>query len=409
MLNNIANMAKVGAIKLTDIINKKFEPWEQLNSRDVGVLSDIEDLKDKFTAHMVQFFQSPTGLVNYKYPLDIGDQCLFQGLYTAMWAIRYSVTKDPSHLSSFYHALEGMGWMYYRRDNGDYIIIRGIDPIAGALRDDVSNDQATGHILGLYFAWKYGPADTRQWLSDSVRLLADELLRHDYKLVDTKGDPTPYGKLINGIQTDPLNLTLILAILKAAYKMTNYLEYDKHYHKLVKKYKPIIPYANVRLLWLEKTHHAHRAAIHYSILCDLESDHDLHRLYLKGLLRTWEMEKAAGNVWIYYLVRRHVLVDPWFEPYAINRLREFNYDAKVNQYEIDNSGAGLGSKIVKWGKYMRSKVAQPIGSMSSQDFFWQRNLFAQSGKPVQATGVKHNGGDFLLAYWGLRQLKIISD
>ncbi len=404
------NWLKVVLIRLTDFINR-FEPFDEF-TRPVQPKypETLEDKAIKFENDLERFWVD--GFLQYNLPPNSGDQCLWHGMYTALSALRYSVKGTEGSLHELKCCVSGLRRHQRRGYEDDARLIRGCRA-DGSFEDEVSNDQATGHLLGIYFLWRYGDIECRAAARDLIAGLADELLDHNYALINAQGQPTKHGQLIQGVKTDPLNLTLCLAILRAAEAMTHDPAYLWHYNKLVELYKPILPYANVRLLWWAKTHHAHRAAIHYSILCDLEDEHDIHRLYLKGLIRTWKMERKAASPWIYYLVRRQVLVDPADLQNCLKHLNEMTLeDKRFNAEKINSVNAEFwrerGIKFFKWGKHLRASQPLPRHFIGSQDFHDQRHPYAVDDWVGNGTGnIQHNGMDYLICYYGLKSLRLL--
>ena len=407
LLNNLCNYAKVGAVWLADLVNWVGDPYQEFDRpEDLKYHEWLHEKAAKFEKDFLDFRTHKWKIWSYKLPVDPGDQCLWQGVYTALWALKYSVTKDMMDHAFMLACMGGLIRHQMPTNETAKRLVRGWHE-DWTYQDDASNDQATGHLLGIYFLWKYGDLAARASAKDLIVGLADELAVHDNKLVNADGTPTKHGKLENGYLTDPLNLTLCLAIYKAAHEMTGEQLYSVRYESLVGRYSPLIPYANVRLLWWEKTHHAHRAAIHYSILCDLERDHGLYQRYLRGLLRTWRMERKSANPWIYYLVRRIAVVEPEALEKVKKHLKEFTLEDK--QYNVERINS-TDVETFKWGRHKRCRQPLPRWRVGSQDFFWQRHLYSADDWVGNGAGnVRHNGGDFLVAYWGLRSLRLIGE
>ena len=408
LLNSLANWLKVALILTSDLINRVFDPYENFDRPEEPKYSELlYEKAAKFDVDMDYFFWDKHGIYRYKLPTDSGDQCIWHGIYTAMIALKTSVTRND--YSRLLKCLEGMESFIYPTGENIPRLIRGWRE-DGTYEDSVSNDQASGFLAGAYFGWKYGNADCREQAKLLITGLADELSIYNNCLINVDKTPTKHGRLENGYLTDPLNLTLCLAIYAVAYRITGEPLYKVRYDELVKKYCPMIPYGNAKLwltrfLVLEKTHHAHRAAIHYSILCDLEPNHDLNRLYLKGLLRIWMMERKSGNPWIYFLMRRVCLFDPSHIDACRKHLMEFTLEDKQYNAEKINSNH---VKTFKWGKHIRARQPLARWRVGSQDFFWQRHLYSVDDWIGNQTGnVRHNGGDFLIAYWGLRSLRLL--
>lgn len=355
---------------------------------------------------------TPTAVPGMQNPINIGDQCLWHGVWTALWAIKYSVTKDIGDLSTLHDCFQGL--MAHQTPKGEVTkrLIRGVD-VLGNVTDDVSNDQASGHLAGIYFMWKYGDDTCRDGAKVLIKGLADELLANNHCLVNMFGKPTTYGALEQGWKTDPLRLTLLLAIYKAAGAMTGELVYIDTYNSLVSKHNAILRYAKVRLLWVDKDYDTHRAAIHYTILCDLETDSTLHRSYFKGLERVWRIARKSANPWIFYLVRRQGSLPQQELDRVLKHLTEMTLEDKSFNLEKINSAnrqqwADEGMRFFSWGGHIRSSQPLPRWKVGSQDFFWQRTMYAVDdwiGNKQPDT--RHSGLDFLISYWGLRSLNLI--
>lgn len=406
LFNPLANIVKVGGIWLTDLLNRVFDPYEEFTRPlDQKYHEWLHEKAAKFERDFRENFHTHGGRIwSYKLPVDPGDQCIWHGVYTAMWALKYNVTRDPLDLAFLTGCATGLRLHQHPTGETQPRLIRGWRE-DWTYEDEVSNDQATGHILGIYFLWKYGSIECREAAKQLAVGFADELAIQGNKLVNADGSVTKHGALENGLMTDPLNLTLALTVYAVAYELTGERLYKIRYDELVRKYRLLIPYANVKLLWWEKTHHAHRAAIHYSILCDLERDHDLRKKYFKGLLRTWHMERKSANPWIYYLLRRVCLHDPAYEDRVRKHLKEFTLEEK--QYNVERINS-TRVETFQWGKYRRARQPVARWRVGSQDFFWQRHMYSADDWLGNATGnVRHNGADFLIAYWGLRSLRLL--
>jgi len=403
----IVNYLKVGLAWLLDFVNWAYDPFKEFTRPDdIKYAERLNEKEAKFSMDMERFWWPARKVYLYTLPGNSGDQCLHHGIYTAMTACKYAVTKDEITLSKLKDCALGLR-MHQVSDSGDEIrLIRGWRSDA-TYEDNVSNDQASGHVLGIYFLWKYGDILSRNMSRGLIVGLANELLAHDNCFVNADETPTPFGKLVDGYLTDPLNLTLCLVIYKLAHEMTDDVRYEVAYNDILSLYKPLIPYANLKLWWWKQDSCAVRAAIHYTILCDLEKDHDTQRMYLRGLLRTWRMERKTANPLVYFLMRRICLYDPAYEDRIRRHLREMTLEDKGSNIErINSTRAGVES--FKWGNYLRSRQPLALWRMGAQDSFWLRNLSSVDdwvGNKVPDT--QYNGGDFLIAYWGLRSLGII--
>jgi hypothetical protein len=102
-------------------------------------------------------------------------------------------------------------------------------------------------------------------------------------------------------------------------------------------------------------------------------------------------------------------------------LGEFEMTKKRWPLEVENAGKRLSgfnnqSWVVKtWDDKGTPRSYQPIPlwAMGSQDFFWQRNRFSVNDHagvttPAQASS-RHNGGDYLCAYYLSRLTGVLTN
>lgn len=419
-MNIFANIIKRVAIAVTDQVNSWYDPFEEFTRPLVEKYPEtLKDKASKFDSDMKNRFGLFNGKIwNYKITLhdrvDLGDQAIWHGIYTSMWAFKYSVTSASNDLAVLRNCIDGLhmhqsvGLTSKQGEWPGRMLIRGLDE-DGNTQDDASNDSLSGHLAGIYFAWLYGNDDIKKECNILIRGIADEILANNFSIINRNGKPTQYGKLIDGIFTDPLRLTLCLAILKTAYKITSVVNYQDQYKLLLNRYMAFVAYPKVRLLWIDTRYDSHRSAIHLSILADLETDQEPKALYLKGLERVWNMEKKSGNAWITYLYSRHFKLSNNDNQLCKKVLKEFTLEDKNNVVEKINSNR-KDIKTVKWGNEVMATQPLPRWQVGSQDFFWQRNLYAvDNWIGVQNPGIVHNGGDFLVAYWLGRKLDYISE
>jgi len=425
-LQKLADLAKVGALKLADQITNKLDPFEEFTRQVALKYPEKLSVKaQRFEDDMVARFSAfDGGMWEYRITTDPavndeGDQCIWHGIYTTLWALKYSVTHAPADLERLRLSMKGMD--LHQTAHGEPVrrVIRGTKKNPDGtlfVRDDVSNDGVTGHICGIYFSWLYGDADVKAKAAILARGVADELINHNYALVLPNGNPTEFGALINGLLTDPLRLALCLCILKVASKITGEPLYEQHYRKIERSYNAggLAAYAKAKLVTIEKKYDSHRAAICLSILADLEDDGSLKTSYQKGLLRTWAIEHKSGNSWIAFLSARQNPLTATEIGQAKKTLLEFTVEKKLaGNLETKNSDKGdqlsqYGVRLMKWGGQWVTSQPLPRWMSGTQDFIWQRSLYSADnwmGNTIPDT--YHNGGDFLVAYWLGRALGLI--
>jgi hypothetical protein len=209
MLNWLANSIKVFTIWCSDEINRCYDPFKQA---EFVFNSDLAILEEKLFAHL-QANHVIDGRFSYQLPMpdDSADYALFQGLYLAMLALKKSNELPYGMIGDLFV-------------NG--ILVRGRRN-DGTINDTTSNDSATGVLFGLWAA-----KDTTL-----IKAWAQRICDSGYALTDLKGIPTQYGQLEQGWKTDPLRITLLLAILALAGP-----DFEPHYEKLYAKYRLLLRY-----------------------------------------------------------------------------------------------------------------------------------------------------------------------
>lgn len=417
MFNIFANIVKRIGIFVADKVSSTYDPFEDFTRPMQEKQPELLSSKaQQFETDMKQRFSLMNGKIwNYKITingeLDLGDQAIWHGIYTSMWAFKYAVTQNEEDLNVLRQSVAGLHLhqMVGIGNTGRRQLIRGVNP-EGKWQEDASNDSLSGHIAGIYFAWLYGSADIKSECQTLAKGIADELLANKYSLVNVDGKPTTHGKLIDGVLTDPLRLGLCLAVLKVAWKTSGEAKYQEQYKFLIDRYQSFVAYPKVKLLWWGTEYDTHRSALQLSILADLEENPDIKRLYISGLQRIWQMCRKTGNAWVCYLCARHVddVILNVEKSWCFKMLKEFTLSDKNTVIEKLNSSR-KDIKMVKWGNEYWVTQPLPRWQVGSQDFFWQRNLYAVDNWMGMTTpAFVHNGGDFLVAYWLGRKLNIIS-
>lgn len=415
----LSNVIKVGLIWVTDLANRVWNPFDSFSRPFVPKRTELLYVKaNQFEANLSNFMHD--GIVydstvswgtNFD---DVGDEALWHGITVAMWALKYSVTKNATDLANLKQGMVGLD--LHQTAHGEPVrrLIRGVqDPLnpKTSFIDDVSNDGATGHILGIWYSWFYGDADVKQKAEVLARGIADELLNNNYCLIGPDGKPTTYGTLIDGWKTNPLSLTLCLAILRVAYVVTADSKYQIAYQDILDTYGSVClyKYPKVSFLTFNNWNDDHRAAIHLSILADLDSDTN----YVDGLKRLWKLNKNTGNAWIAFLCGRHFSISAADLNPSIIRLNEFYAEDENNTQKINSTNpavGGLGIQIKKyvilWFMKGNSVATQPLPLWwtGSQDFRWQRCPYSVDDWIGTTTPNQvFFGVDFLIAYWGFKQ------
>jgi hypothetical protein len=370
----VVNWIKVGAIIGTDIVNKLYDPFDlpsySLLSNEPYMLEPL------FYADLEARFMQPSGEFFYQIPrpADAGDTALFQGLATGMKILKGA---DVSKQLEFINTLFING-----------ALIRGYDN-NGKPNDTTSNDAATGMLFFFYTALRWGSSDVRSKAGALLRIWVNNLRAHNWSLVDLQGNPTKYGALEDGIKTDPLRMTLLLSILSVA--MAYDPSFNQDYADLYNRYRPILAYPKVKLLWWDTDYDTHRAAIHLHILYWMTKD----EVYAKGLRRIWRISEKTQNAWVYTLCAS--ALDKPDGAFIRRILSTFDFNRR-QLGTLESLNPDVPS--VKWGSNIRAKYALPFYQRGSQEFFWQRCMLSKD-EWVGNTwgGTYHSGLDFLICGW----------
>ncbi len=418
---------KAKAIQTADAINRHHDPFPAFDRPGVhpGSPKKLSELEAEFYDDLVQHFWGCDGQVLLHRiplpvgsPIDTGDQAIWHGIYTGVLALRYYQVADPGQASRVYgdlvEAVKGLQIHQTVPGEATPRLIRGVSDDFEMWQDDASNDSATGHLFGIYGVWKWGPASLRPICHVLAAGLAAEILRNDHALIRADGSKTTYGALVDGWKSDPLRISLALAIYAVAATITRQPAFMKAYSDLYVRFKTMVPYAKVKFLWAENYNDTHRAAIHLAILADCAMG-PAQLIYQGGLSRIREMVAKDGNVWVNALCAWGREVQ-WRDDQevAVKVLSEFTLrdkqfnEGRDNSIRLPPAGFPWFRKVLWNGKWMANQPL-PRWMVRSQDFFWQRNLrsldVGSEGAPADS---RLNGGDFLAAYWLSRMTGILA-
>lgn len=345
------------ALWLTDM----FEPFEEFtrpeelaSSLSLAYKADL--MRESFSKFIIRNGTTTLSRLSLDplQPEDIGDQALWHGVYSAF------VYVNPKFA-------EGL---MDHQPNGR--LIRGIDS-NGRAEDYASNDSACGHLVGL--AAYDLRAEAEMW-AKNVRDAGGCLLDPDNK-------PTKYGVLDNGWKSDPLRITLLLAIYKLG-------GLEKEHQALKRKHYGMLAYPYARLLWWGNYQDLLRGALQLNYLAKQDPD----TVFRKGLLSLMKIARKHGNVFVMALCGEIVGFTEADRELALKVMREF-------PIKDLNRGVQLSEKMphTKWGEELVARQPLPKWKKWNQDFEWQRNPYALDSRlPAGEADSYLNGGDYLAAY-----------
>lgn len=388
----LSNIIKVGVIWLTDIINWCYYPFILQQTYELPS-QNLQNLETLFNADLEARFMQPTGEFYYTLPRpsDAGDTALFQGLATGMKILRGDdITKELAFIKTLFP---------------NNRLIRGYYS-DGTMNDTTSNDSATGMVFFFYCALKYGTPILHAEVTNILIPWLRQLKIDNWALCTQNGTPTTYGVLDNGVLTDPLRITVLLALL-ALSTYASSSEFAGDYVEIYKKYEPILSYPKVKVLWYDTKYDTHRAAINLHVLYAITHD----KKYKDGLQRIWRITKKENNAWVYTLC--YPALDTNAEnPIVITMLSTFDFAKRQlgNVQSLNDDQPSLNwPKKLPFGittPIVRCKYPLPLNKRGSQDFFWQRNMNSLDEWVGNTTAdVYHSGLDFLICYHLAKQQK----
>ncbi len=169
-------------------------------------------------------------------PNDLGDAAIWQGVYTAMTALRWSVKKDAASLAAMQAAAIALSCYFYETGPGISIIVRGampiwlerklfsIDPANAsryftdgccgdpfAYREDASLDSMLGAMFGAAIVNRFGDAASRAFLSREMKRFSCGFTKAGFKITNRDGSVTTYGDCSPGFLQAPVR-TLAAAL-----------------------------------------------------------------------------------------------------------------------------------------------------------------------------------------------------
>lgn len=226
---------------------------------------------------------------------------------------------------------------------------RSITKLGWIWKGDTSMDELVGHLFAyaVYYdfaAYKY----EKQAIRDVVGRIADRMLAHNMNIVDHRGNITTWGKGDpNYTRTNarefmgkgPLSVG-VLAAVKIMAHITERDDVRVLYRLLVEEYGMVLSTLNAKISVPGLINHSddQLMVLSYYNLIRLEYNDHLKNLYLLGLDRYWQIERAERNpLWNFmYCALSGNMCDI---EQGLLTLREFPLDLRVwgsgNSYRSD--------------------------------------------------------------------------
>jgi hypothetical protein len=432
---------KATCLDAVDWFNEKVDPFHELSRKTRllggGIPLDTEahmDLLAEEHGRRLEDFMSGPGYYLYQKPTDMGDLCIWQGVYTAACLFAAAAESDLDlrlgrerraalsirALSQFTKPFllrgatpsgatlgsPGSTDTPYLKDPAwadDYFMDGGQH-----LRQDASLDSLAGYLFGMTSALrlisiKAGP--TWYTAHTSVGNFYGSFRSAGYKLVNRDGSPTRYGNCSPGVFQGPVrNLAAALSARLAA--GFGHVSNDE-WHKIAKKYGKDFERTGFYFGHKHGWYNDNMAAMLGVSYCMLVGPNEPGGAEAReGLKRLLRQTRKHGNAFFVYLAKLvgvdspHITTDR-----ADSMLIEFGRpgilpDGKTAVEILNSKDPAL--ETVRWYRFGEKKAAQslPAWRRPAADFVWQRDPFSLDGwVGVHTPTVEYNGLDYLVTYW----------
>lgn len=320
---------------------------------------------------------------------DLGDACIWQGVYAAMCVHRWRVKKSDFSKALLIEASEALA-KYVR--NG--VLHRGAMPTAlqGVLfnkdktkvylddsdgytyRDDASLDSLLGFCYGAATIMKLGCPEAASTIFNACKSLTVRFTADNYKLVNRDGSPTKYGNCTPGFFQAPVRtMAACLPSLIAG---------AAEWRDIARKYAPEFSTTDTqipgKMSWIN-AHLAILASLTY-VMVTGEKDNG-HAQACRGVEKLLDKYSDAGNAFLIFGAQSSGQKISRDERRAAELvLSEFPFKAKT-----------------AWPVMPKNEQPTPVWLRPRMDIVWQRNPYEQGGG--DHPDIALNKMDFLLAHY----------
>jgi len=296
-------------------------------------------------------------------------------------------------------------------------------------RGDVSSDQVTGVMFGLFWAYNTWADSRDEAIIERIASgIVDHILEHDRRIVGYDGEPTQWGNYTPDYvrETEPMNALLLLQHLKVAAWVTDDPKYEEAYSRIAfeEGYADIAREAR-RMSSRYGVNHSDDVLLYLAYMPLLATMHEGRErdAFIDSLQRTWEGTenvpgtKNADNP--LYAMVSHFHLNRWMPgeygdlqrgaEEVVRPLEVFPLDIKWNagtiaryEEEFDFSfDPGIESEPPAEGEAVPYDRRPKSWSVLVQNPY-------ETGDRSADDGMEFNGHDYLLMYWLARDLRLIS-
>jgi hypothetical protein len=297
---------------------------------------------------------------------------------------------------------------------GEWHAFTAADGQAGRWKGDTSSDEIVGHVYGLsIYHDLVAEGAERAAAAAGLARIADHVIEHGYYLVDLDGRPTTWGVWApEALNCDPkwvgdrgLNSLELLALLRTAHHVSGGERFLHAYWEVVTQHGYALNVIAQRPQVPGHVNHSddELAFLSYYPLLRYEKDPALRALYLRGLERVWQLERAEVCPlwnWIYgALTGRSCDSNA-----AIAALAEIPLD--LVDYPVDATGRLDIVERPYLDRHGRPQAEHPLSWLERPLMKWNGNPYALCG----GSGLLEEVGTFfLLPYWMGRYYGFIAE
>ncbi len=296
-------------------------------------------------------------------------------------------------------------------------------------RGDVSSDQVTGVMFGLFWAYNtWARSQVEAIIEGIASSIVDHILANGRQIIGYDGEPTAWGNYTAEYVRDvePMNALLLLQHLKVAAWVADDVKYDEAYERIAfeEGYADIARKAR-RMGGAYPVNHSDDVLLYLAYMPLLASMHDGRErdAFMESLERTWLGENGvpgtqAENNPLFEMVSRYHL-HRWKpneyaeverrDPAVVGPLEQFPLDIKWNRGTI---AAYEEEFDFEWPRVEAEKAPGADGAVpySQRPKAWSvlvQNPYVEGERSADA-GMEYNGHDYLLMYWLARDLRVLS-
>ncbi len=358
------------------------------------------DLDRDFTAADGRLFVIETP------PVQLGDVCLWQGVFAAEAALRWSQVPSAAALGRADRAMEGLALLAVHGRP----LARSIYPVAVVTerpglayfrdrtwqwKEDASVDSEVGWVFGMVMLRELVPA-LRPRADRLLAGFAGGLRGAGYRLRNSDGSLTRFNRVGGAIINAPPGVLATMTVLQAAARAEPEGPWAAEHARFVAQGQDRWgAYASGPMLWRNKTTNHNIGVLALAAALLVEDDPARKAVYARGLVRMDRLTAKMGNsFWTYltlWALTRTGMGDPaeddqvarWMALRSVHltqarvAMQEWDYPrSKVKRETVNSTRIDIDFGL--WPLSGRRTPSQPLAvwQRPPADFVWQRSAYA---------------------------------